>query len=52
MAPPLANQLQQTTPGTLIVFVDFQMLGQLIDPSGQKRNLHFRRSRVGWMDTI
>jgi hypothetical protein len=48
----LSDQLQQTSPGVLVVFVRLQVVNQLIDASTQQRNLNFRRSCVIGMDVI
>jgi len=45
-AASLAHQHQQSTAGCVILFVGFEMLGQLVDPLTQNRDLDFRRSGV------
>jgi hypothetical protein len=47
----LANQLQQASPGMVIVFVFAQMLIELANPRRQERNLNFGRAHVFVMDT-
>ena len=36
-----ADQLEQPAAGRLVFLVGAQVLGELADPGGQKRNLHF-----------
>jgi hypothetical protein len=52
MATALPNQLEQATTRVFVVFMHLEMLDQLIDPSGQKRNLHFRRAGVCRMNLM
>jgi hypothetical protein len=47
-----SNNLQQSAPGSMILLVAFEMLGQVSDPFAQNCNLNFRGSRVGWMDPV
>ena len=47
----MANQLQQASPGMVIVFVFAQMLIELANPRRQERNLNFGRAHVFVMDT-
>src|ERR1035437_4384603 len=42
----LADHHQQPAARTVILFVRLQMFGQMVDPLGQQRNLHVRRTRV------
>ena len=42
----VTNHLQQTATGVMIIGVLLQMLGQLIDPSGQDRDLDLGRTSV------
>jgi hypothetical protein len=51
-APPLTDQLQETTPGVMILRVRPQMLGQVVDPSGKKGNLHLRRTCIRRSPTV
>ncbi len=45
-SPTLAHDIEQATPRVVILLVGLKMVGQLIDASGQQRNLNFRRSGV------
>src|SRR5688572_6659267 len=44
--PPLADQLQQSAARMMILCVDLEVLGEVIDPVAENRDLHFRRSGV------
>ena len=52
MATALTDQLEQATARVFGVFMDFEMLDQLIDPGGQKRDLYFRRTGVCRMNLM
>src|SRR5207253_4138922 len=41
-APP--DELEQPAPRVMVVLMDAQMLGQLVDPLRQHRDLHLRRA--------
>ena len=43
---PLADHHQQAAPAGVVFLVRPQVLGQLGDPSGEQRDLHFRGARV------
>lgn len=45
-AAALADHHQQPAARAVILFVRLQMFGQMVDPLGQQRNLHVRRTRV------
>src|SRR4030066_2415875 len=45
-APPLPDQFQQPTPGVEILGVGLQMIRDHVDPLGEERDLHFRRTGV------
>jgi len=45
----LAHQHQQSPTGVVILFVHFQMLGQIGNPMGKQTDLDFRRTRIGVM---
>ena len=45
-AAALAHQHQETAPGSVILFVCLEMLGQLANPLTQNRNLDFRRTGI------
>ena len=51
-APPLADELQEPAPRVVVLRVRPQMLGQIVDPSGEKGNLHFCRTCVGRSPTV
>jgi hypothetical protein len=38
---PLANQFQQPLTGMMILLVDLEMFGEILDSIGQQSNLHF-----------
>jgi len=42
----LADQSQQATARVMVFFVRREMLGQLIDPGREQRDLNFRRATV------
>ena len=42
----LADQAQQTTTGMMVLLVGREVLGQLIDPGREQRDLNFRRAAV------
>src|SRR5215831_21016323 len=44
-APP--DELEQPAPRVMVVLVRAQMLGQLVDPLREHRDLHLRRAGVG-----
>lgn len=46
-SPAAADHLQEAAARMVIVLMRAQMIGQRIDPLGQERNLHFRRTRIG-----
>ena len=41
----MADHFQQAAAGVMILFMDFQVFGQLIDTSGQNGNLNLRTGR-------
>src|SRR5687768_13191854 len=45
-APPLADQLQQPAARMVILRVYLEVLGEVVDPVAENRDLHFRRSGV------
>src|SRR6185312_2517014 len=46
-ATATADELQQPATRVVVVAVRAQMLGQLVDPPGEHRDLHLRRAGVG-----
>src|SRR5437764_7789441 len=49
-APP--DELEQPAPRVMVVLVGAQVLGQLVDPLRQHRDLHLRRPRVGRIPAV
>jgi hypothetical protein len=45
-ATSLGNKLQKATTGVVVFCVGFEVLGQVNDAFGEKRNLYFRRAGV------
>src|SRR5438876_1029119 len=50
--PPLADQHQQTASRMVVLGVLLEVLGQAVDPLGEKRDLHLGRPRVSIVDAI
>src|SRR5205085_11895698 len=46
-ATALPDELEQPPPRVMVVLVGAQMLGQVVDPLRQHRDLHLRRAGVG-----
>src|SRR6516225_5714666 len=44
--PPLRHELEQSTPGMVVLDVSFEMLGQAVDAFREDGHLHFRRSGI------
>ena len=44
---PLSNHFQQSTAAMVVLGVRAEVIGQVIDPLGEQRNLHARRTGVG-----
>src|SRR5262249_51008803 len=42
----LADKLEQPTTRMVVLDVGFEMLGEIVDPLGQNRHLHFRRPGI------
>src|SRR5712671_7230968 len=42
----LRHHLQQASPRMIVFHVRLEMLGEIVDPFGQDRDLHLRRTRV------
>jgi hypothetical protein len=51
-AAALAHQHQQTTARTMILFVGFEVLGQLANTLAEDRDLHFRTAGIGVMGAV
>jgi hypothetical protein len=48
-ATPLPDDLQQTTPGMMILLVRPKVFGEVGDAIGQQRDLYFRRTGIDLM---
>ena len=48
----MADHLQQTAAGVMVLFVDLQVLGQVSDALGQYRNLDFGGTGVLLVDAV
>src|SRR2546423_1199905 len=46
------DQHQQTPPAVMVLLVDLQVLGELVDAAGEQRHLHLGRTRVGVMKAV
>ncbi len=44
--PTASNHNEQTSPAVMILFVGLQVLGEMVDPLGEQRNLDLGRTRV------
>jgi hypothetical protein len=47
--PALADQLQEPSARMVILFMTFEMLGQISNSFTEKSDLHLGRARVGWV---
>src|ERR1700760_2734822 len=45
-SPAAPHEEQQATAAVVVMLVHLEVLGQVIDPAGQQRNLDFRRTGV------
>ena len=45
LSPPLTNEHQKATTCVIVVLVRLEVRGEVLDPFGQDRDLHFRASR-------
>jgi hypothetical protein len=52
MTSALSHQLQQPPSGVLIALVNLEMLDQLVDASGQQRDLYLRRPCVAGVKRV
>src|SRR4029453_815099 len=50
--PSLAPELEEPTAGIVVLRVRPQMLGQVVDPSGEEGNLSLCRTSVGSTPTV
>jgi hypothetical protein len=44
--PTLSDHHEQSSPAVMVLVVDLQMLGEVIDPFSDQRNLYLGRTRV------
>ena len=51
-SPTLSDHHEKTSPTVMILFVDLQMLGEVIDTLSQQRDLNLRRTGVRGMRAI
>ena len=51
-ATALADHHQQATTAVVVLLVNLQMLGQLVDPGSQNGDLHFGRTGVGLVQAV
>jgi hypothetical protein len=49
---PFADHFQQSPAGMVILCMGFEMIGEVVDPLAQNRNLHLRRARIRTMLTV
>ena len=47
----LPDQFQEAAPRVVILDVNLEMTGKVLDPLAEQRNLHFRRARVRRMSS-
>src|SRR5204863_9463255 len=45
----LTHHAQQSAPGRVVPLVELEVLGKVVNLLSQKRDLHFRRSRVAFV---
>ena len=45
-APTLADHHEQTSPAVMVLLVDLQVLGEVVDPLGEQRDLDLRGAGV------
>ena len=48
----LTDHLQQAAAGVVVLLVDLQVLGELVDAGGENGDLHLGRTGVGLMDAV
>jgi len=51
-APAPAHEHQKPPPTVMVLLVDLQVLGEVVDALGEERDLHLGRTRVGGMRPI
>ena len=47
--PALADELEQAATGMVILFVNLEVLGQIVDAIGEQRSLYLGRTGIGRM---
>jgi hypothetical protein len=45
--PPLADEHEEPAPGMVVLLVDLEMIGEVVDPLGQDGHLDIRRAGIG-----
>src|SRR5690606_11778971 len=50
--PPLPHELEQPAARVVVLLVDFEMLGQILDALTEQSDLNLRRTGVGLMQAI
>ena len=48
----LTNHLQQTAAGVMVLLMNLHMLGQVVDPLGEDRDLHLCRTGIGLVGSV
>lgn len=51
-SPTLSDHHEKTSPAVMILLVDLQMLGEVVDTLSQQRNLNLRRTGVRGVRSI
>src|SRR6266511_1418686 len=49
---PPSDQHEQASTRVMVLLVDLQMLGEVVDPLGEQSDLHLRRTGVGLMEAV
>src|SRR6266540_2972241 len=49
---PPSDQHEQASTRVMVLLVDLQMLGEVVDPLGEQSDLHLRRTGVGFMEAV
>ena len=48
----MTNHLKQTAAGVMVLLVNLQMLGKLVDTGGEQSNLNLRRTCITFVSCI
>src|SRR6185312_1195677 len=48
----VVDHLQETATRVMVFLVRFEVVGQLLDARGQQRDLHLRRTGIGWRAAV